>query len=186
MVVYSKGFMVWFTGLSGAGKSTLASSLHRCLHERGLRSELLDGDEVRSNLSKGLTFSKEDRDINIRRIGFVARLLARNGVAVIVAAISPYADVRDEVRKQTMTEDVLFIEAYVDCPIDVLVKRDVKGLYKRALSGEISDFTGINAPYEPPDNAEIHIHTDQESSNTSLSIILEYLESNELIKNIEK
>src|SRR5438477_2326115 len=129
----SKGFTLWFTGLSGAGKSTLSTPVADALRQRGRRVEILDGDVVRTNLSKGLTFSKEDRDINIRRIGFVANLLTRNGVPVITAAISPYRDVRDEVREMIGSD---FIEVFVDCPLDVLVQRDVKGLYAKALRGE--------------------------------------------------
>src|SRR5437588_11394748 len=129
-----RGFVLWFTGLSGAGKSTLSENLVRIFKERGYRVELLDGDEVRTNLSKGLGFSKEDRDTNIRRIGFVARLLSRNGVVAIGAAISPYRDVRDEVRR---THEAAFVEVYVSCAIDEVVKRDSKGLDAKPLRGEI-------------------------------------------------
>src|ERR687892_190757 len=134
----SKGFTLWFTGLSGAGKSTLAQFLTPVLRERGCKVEVLDGDEVRGNLSKGLGFSKEDRDTNIRRIGYVANLLERNGVIAITAAISPYRDVRDEIRAQ----HTRFVEVFVKCPLDALVERDVKGLYKKAIAGEIANFTG--------------------------------------------
>src|SRR5689334_13746196 len=139
-----KGFTLWFTGMSGAGKSTLANLVADELRGRGHRVEVLDGDEVRTNLSKGLGFSKEDRDTNIRRIGYVARLLARNGVVAISAAISPYRDVRDEIRKQHER----FYEVYVKCPLEKLVERDVKGLYKKALAGELPHFTGVSDPYE--------------------------------------
>src|SRR5207248_11119382 len=135
-----KGFILWFTGLSGAGKSTLSERLVKEFRARGYRVELLDGDEVRTNLSKGLGFSKEDRDINIRRIGYVAGLLARNGAAVLTAAISPYREVRDEVRSKTSG----FVEVYVKCSLDELVRRDVKGLYEKAIKGEIANFTGVS------------------------------------------
>src|ERR1700730_5078677 len=141
----AKGFTLWFTGLSGAGKTTLAHAVEQVIRERVGRCEILDGDVVRTNLSIGLGFSKEDRDINIRRIGFVCNLLTRNGVPVISAAISPYRDVRDEVRQMIGAN---FVEVYVECPIDALVKRDVKGLYAKALRGEIKNFTGIDDPYE--------------------------------------
>src|SRR5215207_11147623 len=133
----SDGFIVWFTGLSGAGKSTLAAMLSAELRKRGVRAEVLDGDEVRTHLSKGLGFSKEDRDTNIRRIGFVARLLARNGVPVISAAISPYREVRDEVRAWVERDGATFVEVYANCSIEELTRRDVKGLYEKALRGEI-------------------------------------------------
>src|SRR2546428_7518961 len=142
-----KGFTLWFTGLSGAGKTTITNLLVRELLARGSQLEVLDGDVVRENLSKGLGFSKEDRDINIRRIGFVAHLLARNGVKVITAAISPYRSVRDEVR-ENVGED--FLEVYVSTPLEVCESRDVKGLYAKARSGALKGFTGIDDPYEPP------------------------------------
>src|ERR1041385_8373945 len=137
-----QGFTLWFTGLSGAGKTTLTQAIVPSLRERGLPVEVLDGDEVRTNLSKGLGFSKEDRDTNIRRIGYVSRLLARNGVVVISAAISPYRAVRAEVRRAVEADGAAFVEVYVKCPISVLADRDVKGLYKKALAGEIKEFTG--------------------------------------------
>ena len=143
-----KGFTLWFTGMSGAGKSTISRLLELRLRERGARVEVLDGDVVRTHLSKGLGFSKEDRDENIRRIGFVCELLSRNGVIAIAAAISPYRAVREEVRARIPN----FVEVYVECPVEVLAERDVKGLYKRALAGEIPHFTGISDPYEPPVN----------------------------------
>src|SRR5947208_1602841 len=163
-----KGFILWFTGLSGAGKSTLAESLVKTFKERGFRVELLDGDEVRTNLSKGLGFSKEDRDTNIRRIGYVCGLLARNGVIAISAAISPYRDIRDEVRKAHNR----FFEVYVKCPLEKLVERDVKGLYKKALSGEIPVFTGVSDPYEEPFNPELVIESDRESIDESFGKLL--------------
>ncbi|MGH7932643.1 MAG: adenylyl-sulfate kinase, partial [Candidatus Binataceae bacterium] len=142
----NEGFTLWFTGLSGAGKSTLANVAAEELRRRGRRVEILDGDEVRTNLSKGLGFSKEDRDTNIRRIGYVCKLLARNGVVAISAAISPYRNVRDEIRAQHSH----FFEVFVKCPLETLVERDVKGLYKKALKGEIANFTGVSDPYEEP------------------------------------
>src|SRR5262249_23705929 len=153
------GFIVWFTGLSGAGKSTLAEALRETVGD-GNGLEVLDGDEVRTHLSKGLGFSKEDRDTNIRRIGFVARLLARHGVAVVTAAISPYAETRAEVRRQAEEDGVPFIEVYAHAELEALVARDVKGLYKKALAGEIAHFTGVSDPYEPPANPDVVVHTD--------------------------
>ena len=151
----STGFCLWFTGLSGSGKSTIAAVVADELRRRGHRVELLDGDEVRENLSAGLGFSKADRDTNIRRIGWVAALLARNGVVAVTAAISPYRSVRDEVRA---TID-RFVEVYVDTPIHICEERDVKGLYERARAGEIPEFTGVSDPYEPPARAEVTIDT---------------------------
>src|SRR5215213_1859526 len=145
-----RGFVLWLTGLSGAGKTTLAGRLVPELRARGLRVEVLDGDEVRTNLSKGLGFSKQDRDTNIRRIGFVARLLARNGVVVISAAISPYAETRAEVRRAAEGDGVPFVEVYAQADIESLARRDVKGLYRKALAGELAHFTGVSDPYEAP------------------------------------
>ena len=167
------GLTVWLTGLSGAGKSTIATALMDELRERGHSVEILDGDIVRENLSKGLGFSKEDRDTNIRRIGFVAELLTRHGVVVIVAAISPYRAVRDEVREKIGR----FLEVHVHCPIPELVRRDVKGLYQRAIAGEISNFTGISDPYEEPTAAEIVIDTGTESVEHSVRRVLEAVEA---------
>jgi adenylyl-sulfate kinase len=172
------GLTVWFTGLSGAGKSTLAEAVRDELRSRGRRVEILDGDEVRTNLSKGLGFSKEDRDTNIRRIGYVARLLSRNGVVAITAAISPYREIRDEVRR---LHEAAFVEVFVDCSIDELVRRDRKGLYAKALRGEIANFTGVSDPYEPPQTPEIHVHTDRERVEESLARIVEWLETQGLI-----
>jgi adenylyl-sulfate kinase len=167
-----KGFTLWFTGLPSSGKSTLARRVEEILLERGMNVEVLDGDEVRENLSKGLGFSKEDRDTNIRRIGFVAKLLARNGAVAITAAISPYRDVRDEMRRAIGR----FVEVYVECPIDVLKERDVKGLYKKALAGEIKHFTGVDDPYEPPLKPEVVVHSDRESVDDSVTRIVGTLE----------
>ncbi|HEX5602407.1 MAG TPA: adenylyl-sulfate kinase, partial [Pyrinomonadaceae bacterium] len=177
----AKGFTVWFTGLSGAGKTTLAQSLVPELRGRGLNVEVLDGDEVRTNLSKGLGFSKEDRDTNIRRIGYVSRLLARNGVAVISAAISPYREIRDEVRESVEGEGIQFIEVYVKCPLEVLTERDVKGLYQKALAGEIKGFTGVSDPYEEPLHPEIVVETDRESIAISARKILNELQRRKLL-----
>jgi adenylyl-sulfate kinase len=171
------GFTLWFTGLSGAGKSTLAQGVRKRLVARGRRVEILDGDEVRTNLSKGLGFSKEDRDTNIRRIGFVARLLSRNGVVAIGAAISPYRDVRDEVRR---AHEAAFVEVYVSCAIAELVKRDSKGLYAKALRGEIQHFTGISDPYEPPLSPDILVESDRQSVDESIDTIVKSLEARQL------
>jgi adenylyl-sulfate kinase len=170
-----KGFILWFTGLSGAGKSTLSERLVKTFRERGFRVELLDGDEVRTNLSKGLGFSKEDRDTNIRRIGYVARLLARNGVIAITAAISPYREIRDEIRRSAGDNDVPFVEVFANASLDALVERDVKGLYKKALAGEIANFTGVSDPYEAPENPEIEVRTDSETEDESAEKILGFL-----------
>jgi len=168
------GFILWFTGLSGAGKSTLAESIHQALSaERAV--EILDGDEVRTHLSKGLGFSREDRDTNIRRIGFVARLLARNGVVAITAAISPYAGTRAEMRRLAEEEGIPFVEIYAQAALDSLIRRDVKGLYRKALAGEIAHFTGVSDPYEPPSSPEVVLQTDREEPEASLASILAYL-----------
>src|ERR671917_263779 len=168
-----RGFTLWFTGLSGAGKTTIAEIVERDLRTRFGRVEVLDGDIVRTNLSKGLTFSREDRDTNILRIGFVADLLTRNGVGVIVSAISPYKEARDAVRR-SIGEG--FIEVYVDAPLEVCAERDVKGLYKKAFSGEIGQFTGVSDPYEPPAAPELHIKTDEEEPNESARRVILRLE----------
>ena len=167
-----KGVTLWFTGLSGAGKSTLANHLAKELRARGLNVEILDGDEVRTNLSKGLGFSKEDRDTNIKRIGYVCKLLTRNGVVAISAAISPYKEIRDFNRAQIGN----FVEIYVRCSIEALTKRDVKGLYKKALAGEIQNFTGVSDPYEAPERPEIVVDSEKQSEQESLKSILDYLE----------
>jgi adenylylsulfate kinase len=168
------GAILWFTGLSGSGKSTLATAVGQRV--RAVRTvEILDGDEVRTHLSKGLGFSREDRDINIRRIGFVARLLARHNVFVITATISPYAETRNEVRRLAEAEGIPFVEVFVDPSLDALVARDVKGLYKKAMSGEIDHFTGISDPYEPPANPDVVIHTDGELVEVSANRILRAL-----------
>jgi adenylyl-sulfate kinase len=166
-----KGFTIWFTGLSGAGKSTLANLLEQELRGCGMKVEVLDGDVIRTHLSKGLGFSKEDRDTNIRRIGWVCQVLSRNGVVAIAAAISPYRDIRDEVRANVRD----FVEVYVEAPISVLAERDVKGLYKKALAGEIKNFTGVSDPYESPLNPEVVCHSDRETVNESLTKIMRVL-----------
>jgi adenylyl-sulfate kinase len=167
-----KGFTLWFTGMSGAGKSTISRLLELQLRQFGARVEVLDGDVVRTHLSKGLGFSKEDRDENIRRIGFVCELLARNGVIAIAAAISPYRDVRDEVRARIPN----FVEVFVECPVEVLAARDVKGLYRRALAGEIAQFTGISDPYEPPLSPEVTVNSSRETPEQSVEKIWATLE----------
>ena len=177
----TKGFTIWLTGLSGAGKTTLAEKLAPELRARGLGVEVLDGDEVRTNLSKGLGFSKEDRDTNIRRIGYVCRLLSRNGVAAISAAISPYGAVRDEVRQLVEQDGATFVEVFVKCPIDVLAERDVKGLYKKALAGELKGFTGVSDPYEQPLAPDVVIESDRESVAFSTEKIISELERRELL-----
>lgn len=170
---YGRGFTLWFTGLSGAGKTTIAEIVERELREKFGKIEVLDGDIVRTNLSKGLTFSREDRNINVLRIGFVANLLTRNGVGVIVSAISPYKEARDEIRRG-MGED--FLEVFVDAPLDVCAERDVKGLYKKAFAGEIKEFTGVSDPYEPPVAPELHIRTDEEEPQDSARRVIGKLE----------
>jgi len=177
----TQGFTLWFTGLSGAGKTTLTNTLVPQLRARGARIEVLDGDEVRTNLSKGLGFSKEDRDTNIRRIGYVSRLLARNGVGVIAAAISPYRGIRDEVRGSIEADGAVFLEVFVKASLDALVARDVKGLYKKALAGEIKQFTGVSDPYEEPLRPELVVETDRETVEESAAKILARLEELNLI-----
>jgi adenylylsulfate kinase len=177
----SKGFVLWFTGLSGAGKTTLSTRIAEKLRAHGLNVEILDGDELRTNISKGLGFSKEDRDTNIRRIGYVSRLLARNGVAVIAAAISPYREVRDEVRGAVSGNGAAFIEVFAKCSIDVLAERDVKGLYKKAFAGELQEFTGVSDPYEEPLDPEVVVETDRESIEVSVARILDVIEKRNLL-----
>jgi adenylyl-sulfate kinase len=165
------GFTIWFTGLSGAGKSTISAILERELREQGRKVEVLDGDVVRTHLSKGLGFSKEDRDTNIRRIGWVCEVLTRNDVVAVAAAISPYRAVRDEVRERIGR----FVEVFVDVPLEVAIQRDVKGLYKKALAGEIRGFTGVDDPYEPPLDPELVIRTDKETPEESAGRLLSAL-----------
>jgi adenylyl-sulfate kinase len=170
-VEQASGFTLWLTGLSGAGKSTLAVAVAERLRASGIRVEILDGDEVRRNLSKGLGFSREDRDTNIRRIGYVAKLLTRNGVAVITAAISPYRAVRDEVRREIGS----FVEVYVRASLHECIRRDTKGLYRKALAGEVPQFTGVSDPYEEPLAPEIVVDTELESVRESGARVLDRL-----------
>ena len=172
------GFTLWLTGLSGAGKSTLAVGVAEVLVSRGYRVEILDGDEIRKNLSKGLTFSKGDRDANVRRIGYVARLLSRNGIVAIAAAISPYRETRDEIRRE---HEATFVEVFVDCSIEELIRRNRKGLYTKALSGEIKNFSGVSDPYEPPLAPEATVRTDREQIEESVAKILACLEQRALL-----
>jgi len=181
MMSNSDGFVLWMTGLSGAGKSTLTEALAPVLRERGCRVEVLDGDVVRTNLSKGLTFSKDDRDTNILRIGFVANLLARNGVAVLTAAISPYRGPRDSNRRLVESDGSPFIETYVAASLEECEARDVKGLYAEARAGKRAAFTGVDDPYEAPLNPEIVVPSGDEPLEQSLSRVLSYLETNGLI-----
>lgn len=167
-----KGVTIWFTGLSGAGKTTICHAVEQELRSQGYKLEVLDGDIVRENLTKGLGFSKADRDENIRRIGFVSHLLTRNGVIVLVSAISPYREVREEVRQKIGS----FVEVYVSAPLEVCEQRDVKGLYKRARAGEIKQFTGIDDPYEPPLTPEVDCQTHQETLEQSVKKVMACLE----------
>ena len=173
-----KGFTLWFTGLSGAGKTTISQLVEEELQQRRNRLEILDGDVVRENLSKGLGFSKEDRDTNIRRIAFVADLLSRNGVPVITAAISPYRETRDEARELMGDR---FIEVFVKASVEECIERDPKGLYKKALAGEIKEFTGVSDPYEEPLNPEIVLDTEAESPEESAAKLIALLEERQLI-----
>jgi adenylylsulfate kinase len=173
-----EGFTLWFTGMSGAGKSTLSERIVERLRESGAKVEVLDGDVVRTNLSQGLGFSREDRDTNIRRIGFVAQLLSRNGVIAVVAAISPYRSTREEVKSRIPN----FVEIFVDAPLEVLAERDVKGLYKKALSGEVGQFTGVSDPYEPPLSPDVVVRSDSESIDQSADKVWRELERRGLIR----
>jgi len=175
------GYVLWFTGLSGAGKSTVARALLAKLASRGQRVELLDGDEVRTNLCQDLGFSREDRDTNIARIGYVAGKLAKHGVAVLVAAISPYREARDRIRASVPN----FVEVYMAAPVEVCAERDVKGLYARALSGELPHFTGVSDPYEPPESPELVLHTDKERIDESVAVVLGWLERRGLTPSLQ-
>lgn len=176
------GFTLWFTGLSGAGKTTITDIVEKELRHQQVPVEVLDGDVVRTNLSKGLGFSREDRDTNVLRIGFVADLLTRNGVGVIVSAISPYKEARDQVRRNIGD----FIEVFVDAPVEVCADRDVKGLYAKAYSGEIPEFTGVSDPYEAPAAPELHLHTDQEDADESAQKVIEKLLELDYLERVEE
>jgi adenylyl-sulfate kinase len=176
-VIEHPGFVLWFTGLSGAGKTTLALALGKELRERSVRIERLDGDTVRESLTRDLGFSKEDRDKNIERVTFVAKLLSRNNVVVLASFISPYKITRDYVRKETTN----FIEVFVDAPLEVCAERDVKGMYAKAFRGEIANFTGVSDPYEAPDVPDIHIQTHLETVEQSTQKVLKWLEKRGLI-----
>lgn len=180
-----QGFVLWFTGLSGSGKSTLTESVAPVLRERGLAVEVLDGDIVRTHLSKGLGFSREDRDTNILRIGFVANLLSRNGVGVVTAAISPYRDTRNAVRQMVEADGVRFIEAHVAATLEECEARDVKGLYAKARAGQQPGFTGIDDPYEAPLAPQLSIPTGQESLEDSTQRVLRFLEAEGLVPSVE-
>lgn len=172
-----KGFTLWFTGLSGAGKTTIAKLVETELKSRGLNVERLDGDTVRQSLTRDLGFSKEDRDKNIERVTFVAKLLSRNGVAVLASFISPYRAVRQKVREETTN----FVEVYVEVPLEEAINRDVKGMYKKALSGEIKNFTGVSDPYEEPLSPDIQVPTHMETDQESAQRIMTYLEQNRYV-----
>ncbi len=167
-----RGATVWFTGIPSSGKSTIAREVYQRLLDRGVAVELLDGTEVRESLSRGLGFSKEDREEHIRRIGYVARLLSRNGVVAICAAVSPYRASRDEIRGQTTN----FVEVYVDCPVEVAESRDEEGLYARARRGEIEDFTGVSGVYEAPEAPEVHIRSDVDSVYVGAAKVISRIE----------
>jgi len=173
MVGCRKGFVVWLTGIPGSGKSTIAKKLKEALESRGLCTEHLDGDEIRPWLSPKEGFSREDRIRHLRRVAFVSHLLARNGVIVIASFVSPYRETRDLARELNKG---VFIEVYVKCPVEVAIERDPKGLYKKALKGEISNMTGIQDVYEPPHNPEVVVETDRESVDESVNKIIDYLE----------
>ena len=173
-----KGVTIWFTGLSGSGKSTVAVALESTLYERGKLAYRLDGDNIRLGINKNLGFSAEDRTENIRRIGEIAKLFVDSGTIALSSFISPYRDDRDKVRQLHNEASVDFIEVFVDCSLEEAEKRDPKGLYKKARAGEIKNFTGIDDPYEAPENPEIHLHTDQMTLDEEVAMIIHYLESN--------
>ncbi len=174
-------FTIWFTGLSGSGKTTLSTRVHEEITKRGLPAELLDGDVIRNNFSQGLTFSKKDRDINVCRLGFISHLLNKHKVVSVVAMIAPYNDARNENRKLLDH----YVEVFIKCPIEVLKKRDPKGLYARALAGEIKNFTGISDPYEEPESPEVVIRSDRESIDESLANVIGYLEAKGLLSPVK-
>jgi adenylylsulfate kinase len=172
-----RGFALWFTGLPCSGKTTISEIIAKELRDRGLNVETLDGDELRRNLSRDLGFSKEDRETHIKRVGFIAKLLARNGVATLAAFVSPYR----EVRKYLRIEIGNFVEVFVKCPVEVCIERDVKDMYKKALAGEIKNFTGVSDPYEEPLNPEVVVETDKEMPTESAQKVIQWLESMEYI-----
>lgn len=174
MLNKKNGFVLWFTGLSGSGKSAITSRLEPKIKATGKNVEILDGDVVRQSLTKDLGFTEADRKTNLERITFVAKLLSRNGVATLVSFISPYISARDTARKETTN----FIEVFVKCPVEVCIERDVKGMYKKAIAGEIKNFTGISHPYEEPPSPELVIETDKETPEESVERILDYLSEN--------
>jgi adenylylsulfate kinase len=174
------GAILWFTGLSGAGKSTLSHAVAEKISGIS-RVQILDADEIRPHLSKGLGYSKDDRNENVRRIAFVSRLLARHGVVVIAAVISPYAETRNEIRQLAAAEGIRFVEVFVDAPLQALIERDVKGLYKKALAGTLPNFTGVSDPYERPENPDVTVRTDIETLNASLAAVLEALTVRKII-----
>lgn len=173
----TKGLVIWLTGLSASGKTTIAQGLERKLRERSQLVEVLDGDAIRKNLSKGLSFSREDRNVNVRRIGFIANLLSRNGVIAIVADISPYRDAREQLRQTTKN----FVEVYVNAPLAICEARDIKGLYAMARVGEIKAFTGVDDPYEEPLNPDIVCYTAEETIEDSIAKLIAYLEQRNYI-----
>ena len=185
MSVTESGATVWLTGLPSAGKTTIAYELAGRLRADGHRVEVLDGDEIREFLSAGLGFSREDRHTNVQRIGFVAELLAANGVKVLVPVIAPYADSRDAVRKRHQQEGTAYLEVHVATPVEVCSERDVKGLYARALSGELPHFTGVSDPYEPPESPELVLHTDKERIDESVAVVLGWLERRGLTPSLQ-
>ncbi len=172
-----EGFVLWFTGLSGSGKSTIADRVAEKLRERGLKIERLDGDTVRKSLTRDLGFSERDRNENIRRVAFVAKLLSRNGVGVIASFISPYRKIRNHVREEVTN----FVEVYAKCPLEICIERDPKGLYKKALNGEIENFTGVSHPYEEPENPEILLETDKKTVDECVEKVINKLEEFGLI-----
>jgi adenylylsulfate kinase len=178
------GFIIWLTGLSGAGKTTLANALRERLAGCG-RLEVLDGDEMRTTLCRGLGFSREDRDANVFRIGYVAKLLARHGVVTIVSAISPYRDARDQIRRAAIEQGIPFVEVYLDVPLETLIARDVKGLYRKALAGELAHFTGVSDPYEAPLQPDVVIHTNREPVDASAETILDVLAGRGLLLRLD-
>ncbi len=169
------GVCIWFTGLSGSGKSTTANALISLVRERGREVTVLDGDVVRTHLSKGLGFSREDRDINVRRIGFVAAEVVRHGGVVVAAVVSPYRQTREEVRQMVGPER--FVEVYVDTPLEVCEQRDVKGWYAKARSGEVSSFTGVDDPYEPPLHPDVVVHTVDTTTEANARLVMNELEA---------